>query len=142
MRVPSVYTSDNRGMTDVYHCLRCQNRCCRSCHTGVQAGTTGGLPARAVGGECPVITAEGLPEDQEEEAAAKEGDDAGPSAEEPYEEGCFVKFTVQGEMPEAMPFGRPLRDVLGHTGGLAFVAFDKVRPQRKSKVGFVAIGSA
>ena len=94
----------------------------------MQAGITDGFPARAIGGDFPVITAEGLPPDKEVARASASPE---PEADaEPFVEGLFVKFTVQGDVPEKMPAGRPLREQLGKTGGLAFVAFDKVRACR------------
>ena len=91
----------------------------------MQAGRADTEPDRS---HCPVVTAEGLPEDQPAEAKP-EGEDAQAAAKEeaPYEEGCFVAFAVVGDLPEGMPVGAKLRELLGATGGLKFVDFDTAR---------------
>lgn len=84
---------------------------------------------------CPDVTAENLPEDEldgssqpgEVAAAAAHEPSKGASEEVAFEEGCFIGFTVEGDLPEEVPVGRELKELLGDTGGLAFVEFDKVR---------------
>lgn len=90
----------------------------------MQAGRAENEPDRS---HCPVVTAEGLPEDQPAEAKGEGAEASTAPAEEPYDEGCFVAFTVVGDLPEGMPVGGKLREVLGATGGLKFVDFDTVR---------------
>ena len=78
---------------------------------------------------CPAVTAEGLPEDlPDPDADRKAAQEQNAAAKDAYEEGCFVKFEVQGDVPEAMPSGAALRTMLGGTaGGLAYVQYQPVR---------------
>lgn len=78
------------------------------------------------GEHCELVTAEGLPADAAADADAATNVPAAEAAA--FEEGCFLKFTVEEEQPPEMPRGRALKNVLGKTGGLAFVNYDPVRP--------------
>jgi hypothetical protein len=84
---------------------------------------------------CLDVTAENLPEDEpegssqhrEEKPAARTPAKRDAPEEAVLEPGCIVGFTVEGDLPENAPAGRELKELLGGTGGLAFVEFDKVR---------------
>jgi hypothetical protein len=85
--------------------------------------------AGPAGEHCELVTADGLPADTVADADTAA---VAPSEAAPFEEGCFLKFTVEGEQPEDMPRGKALKNVLGKTGGLAFVNYDPVRSPPRS----------
>lgn len=86
---------------------------------------------------CLDVTIENLPEDDPERSSQTGEEKDAPAAqtvakpgapkESVFEPGCILGFTVQGVLPEQMPVGRELKELLGVTGGLAFVEFDRVR---------------
>lgn len=77
---------------------------------------------------CPEVTAEGLPEDPPVASADGKAGAEAAEAGAPYEEGCFMRFEVQGDVPEAMPVGAALRALLGGpAAGLAHVQYQPVR---------------
>ena len=96
---------------------------------GLQAGLQDGQSDRR---HCPRITAEGLPDDPEDTSPKpdtdKSADDVKPHAT--FEEGCFVTFEVDGDVPDKMPQNRALRTLLGAGQGLAFVQYDPVCTRR------------
>ena len=76
-----------------------------------------------------MVIAEGLPDDPPD-TSGKSTEAAAPEpVDEPFDEGCIVKFEVQGDLPQAMPQGRQLRSLLGSSkdSGLAFVGYKPVR---------------
>jgi hypothetical protein len=94
----------------------CNSRC-----VPVQAAAANGAHPN-----CPVVTADGLPEDPPEPSVKKADT---PPEEESFEAGCILTMEVVGDVPAALPRGRALKSLLGggSAGGLAFVEFNPVR---------------